>query len=121
MLKHDYCHVKMPDESNKILTYTQDQNALKTILVLYTNKKSLPEKVHICQNNLERSLTLKIDKYVVCGHSIFMQSSFDVTKNIYMITSEVSLLKENKNNEDKSVPLLLTNHEFPAKRTLSKM
>lgn len=40
-----------------------------------------------------------------------MQSSFDVTKNIYMITLEVSLLKENKNNEDKSVPLLMTNHE----------
>ena len=111
VLKHDYCHVKMPDESNKILTYTQDQNALKTIFVLYANKKSLPEKVHICQNNLERSLTWKIDKYVVCGHSIFMQSSFDVTKNIYMITLEVSLLKENKNNEDKSVPLLMTNHE----------
>ena len=121
MQKHDYCHVKMPKEFNKILTYNQEQNSLKTTFVIYADTKSLLEKVHVCQNNLERAFTSKIDKHIVCGHSIFMQGSFDATK--INITSEVFLLEEkNNNNKDnhisKRLSVLTTNHKLPTKRTL---
>ena len=111
-------------EIYKILTYSQEQHSMKTIFIIYADTKFLPEKVHICQNNRERSFTSKIDRYNVWLFSIYAGFIW-CYKKINMITSEVFLLEENnKNNKDKhiskSASVLIINHELCVKRTPSK-
>ena len=52
---HDYCHVEMPNEDNKI--------------------------INTCYNNLEESSTTEINKPTPSGYSLFTHCSFVKTKN----------------------------------------
>ena len=55
---HDYCYVKMPNKYNKILKCNHGEKSLKALFMIYADLECLPEKMHSCQNNLERkSLT----------------------------------------------------------------
>ena len=56
---HDYCHVKMPDEDNKILKYNPGEKSLKVPFIIYADLECLLEKVDTCQNNPEKSYTEK--------------------------------------------------------------
>ena len=56
---HDFCHVKMPNEHNKILKYNQGEKSLKVPFVIYADLECLLEKINICQNNPEKSYTEK--------------------------------------------------------------
>ena len=48
---HDYCHVEMPKEDNKILKYNQRENSMKITFVIYADLESFLEKMHTCHNN----------------------------------------------------------------------
>ena len=48
---HDYCHVEMPKEDNKILKYNQRENSMKITFVIYADLQSFLEKMHTCHNN----------------------------------------------------------------------
>ena len=52
---HDYCYVEMPDEGDKILIYNHGEKSLKAPAIIYTDLEFLLEKMHSCQNNLEKS------------------------------------------------------------------
>ena len=52
---HDYCYIEMPDEDNKILKYKHGEKSLKAPFMIYADLECFLEKMHSCQNNLEKS------------------------------------------------------------------
>ena len=56
---HDFCHVKMPDQNNKILKYNSGQKSLKAPFIIYADLECLLKKIDTCQNNTEKSYTEK--------------------------------------------------------------
>ena len=56
---HDYCYVEMPAKDNKILIYNHGEKSLKALAFIYADLECLLEKMHSCQNNLEKSYTEK--------------------------------------------------------------
>ena len=78
---HDYCHVKMPNEDNKIIKYNQGEKSLRSPLIIYAVLECLLEKISTCYNNLEESSTTEINKHTPSGYLLFTHCSFDKTKN----------------------------------------
>ena len=74
---HDYCYVEMPSEENKILKYNYGEKSIKAPFILYADLECLLEKMHLCQNNPEKSYTVKKQ----CIHLLFTHCAFDSTKN----------------------------------------
>ena len=56
---HDYCYVEMADEDNKILKYNHEETSMRVPFIIYADLECLLEKMHWCQNNLEKSYTEK--------------------------------------------------------------
>ena len=54
---HDCCYVEMPNEDNKALKYNHGEKTIKVPAKIYANLECLLEKMHSCQNNLEKSYT----------------------------------------------------------------
>ena len=52
---HDSCYVQMPNEGNKLLKYNQGEKSLKVPAIIYVDLECLLEKMHLCQNNPERT------------------------------------------------------------------
>ena len=78
---HDYCHVEMPNEDNKIIKYNQGEKSIKSSFIIYAELECLLEKISTCYNNLEESSTAEINKHTASGYSLFTHCSFDKTKN----------------------------------------
>ena len=76
----DYCHVEMPKEYNKILKYNHGEKSLKAQFMIYADLECLLEKMHLCQNNIEKSYTEEKAKHTPSGYSLFTNCSFDATK-----------------------------------------
>ena len=51
---HDFCHLKMPEEGNKILKYIPGEKSLKVLFTIYADLECLLWKINTCQNNLEK-------------------------------------------------------------------
>ena len=77
---HEYCHVEMPYEDNKIIKYNQGQKSKKLQFIIYADLECLLEKISTCQNNPEESSTTEINKPTPSGYSLFTHCSFDKTK-----------------------------------------
>ena len=71
----------MPDEDNKILKYNHRENPMRVPFIIYADSECLLEKMHSCQNHLEKSCTEKKTKLPPSGYSLFTNCSFDATKN----------------------------------------
>ena len=78
---HDYCHVEMPNEDNKIIKYNQGEKSIRSPFIIYADLECLLEKMSTCYNNLEESSTTEINKHTPSGYSLFTHCSFDKTKN----------------------------------------
>ena len=78
---HDYCHVEMPNEDNKIIKYNQGEKSIKLPFIIYADLECLLEKMTTCYNNPEELSTTKINKHAPFGYSLFTHCSFDKTKN----------------------------------------
>ena len=78
---HDYCHVEMPNEDNKIIEYNQGEKSIRSPFIIYADLECLLEKISTCYNNTEKSSTTEINKYTPSGYSLFTHCSFDKTKN----------------------------------------
>ena len=46
--KHDYCHVKIPNEDNKILKYNHGEKSLKAPFTIYADLECLLIKDQFC-------------------------------------------------------------------------
>ena len=78
---HDYCHVEMPNEDNKIIKYNQGEKPIRSPFIIYADLECLLEKISTCYNNFEESSTTEINKHTPSGYSLFTHCSFDKTKN----------------------------------------
>ena len=78
---HDYCHVEMPNEDNKIIKYNQGEKSIRSPFTIYADLECLLEKMSTCDNDLEESSTTEINKHTRSGYSLCTHSSFDKTKN----------------------------------------
>ena len=78
---HDYCHVEMPNEDNKIIKYNQGEKSIKSPFIIYAELECLLEKISTCYNNPEEPSTTEINKHTPSGYSLFTHCSFDKTKN----------------------------------------
>ena len=79
--KHDYCHVKMPTEDNKILKYNHGEKSLKAPFIITFDLECLLNKEQSCQNNPEKSDTERKAKHDPLGWAMFIKRSFDKEKN----------------------------------------
>ena len=79
----DYYHAKIPNKDNKILKHNQRERSLKALFMVYDDLESLLEKIHLCQNNPEKSYTETKTKYTPSGYSLFTNCSFDDEKNVW--------------------------------------
>ena len=70
----------MPNEDNKILKYNHGEKSLKAPAIIYADLDCLLEKMHSCENNLEKSYAEKKTKHTPSGYSLFTNCSFDATK-----------------------------------------
>ena len=70
----DYCYAEMPNQDNEFIKYYYGEKSLKVTGIIYADLECLPEKMHLCQNNLEKSYTDK-------SYSLFTNCSLDATKS----------------------------------------
>ena len=61
----------MPDAGNKILKYSYGEKSLKAPFMIYVDLECLLEKMHSCQNNLEKLYTEKTLLRMPFGYSLF--------------------------------------------------
>ena len=66
---HDYCHLDMPNEDEKILKYNQTEKSLKVPFAVIADLEYILEKEQSCQNNLENSYTERKAKHKPSGYS----------------------------------------------------
>ena len=78
---HEYCHVEMSNEENKIIKYNQGEKSIKLPFIIYADLECLLEKMSTCYNNPEESSATEINKHTPSGYSLFTHCSFDKTKN----------------------------------------
>ena len=78
---HDFCYLKMPDESNKILKYIPGEKSLNVPFIIYVDLECLLQKINICQNNPEKSYTEKKAVHRPSGNSLVTCCSFHKSKN----------------------------------------
>ena len=92
--KHDYCHVEMPTEDNKILKYNHGEKSLKAPFTIYADLECLLPKMHSCQNNTEKSYTERKAKHKPSGYSWSLIFSFDATKNKHEFSRESNCIEK---------------------------
>ena len=78
---HDFCHLKMPDENNKILKYIPGKKSLRVPFIIYANLEFLLRKINTCLNNPDKSYTEKKAMHKPSGYSLATCCSFDKSKN----------------------------------------
>ena len=78
---HDYCHVELPNENNKIIKYNQGKKSIRSPFIIYADLECFLEKINTRYNNPEELSTTEINKHAPSGYSLFTHCSFDKTKN----------------------------------------
>ena len=71
----------MPKEDNKILKYNHGEKSMKFQFVICADLESLLEKMNACHSNPKKLWATKINKHSASGYSLFINCSFDATKN----------------------------------------
>ena len=78
---NDFCHPKMPDESNKILKYIPGEKSLKVPFIIYAELECLFQKINTCSNNPDKFYAEKKAAHKLSGYSLVTYCSFDKSKN----------------------------------------
>ena len=96
---HDYCHVDMPKEHEKI-KYLPGEKSLKVPFIIYADLECFLKKMQSSQNNLENSYTEKKSPHKPSGYAWCSICSFDDMKNrryFYRITYREFMIKDARN------------------------
>ena len=78
---HDYCHVEMPEEDNKMSKYNHGEKSMKHPFIICADLEFLLKKNGYLSKWPPKMLYRKKNKHKASGYSIFTHCSFDVTKN----------------------------------------
>ena len=73
----DFCEIVMPSEKTKILEFKHHMKSNKMPYIIYADIEPLTKKIDVCENNPEKSLTIKIGKDIPCGYSMSTIWGFD--------------------------------------------
>ena len=76
----EYCQLEMP-RKRSILKYISGEKSIMTPFVIYADLESILEKISGCENDPEKSSTIKVNKHIASGYSLFSHCLFDKTKN----------------------------------------
>ena len=71
----------MPTKDNNIIKYNRGEKSIKMPFTIYADLECLLEKIDTCENDPNKSYTIKINKHMPSGCSIFTHCSFDESKN----------------------------------------
>ena len=77
---HEYCKLEMPKKGS-ILKYISGEKYIMTPFVIYADLESILEKISDCENDPEKSSTIKVNKNISPSYSLFSHCLFDKTKN----------------------------------------
>ena len=88
---YHYCCVEMPDKDDKILKYNHGEKPLKALLMIYADLECLLEKMHSCQNNLEKSYRENKTKHAPSGYSC-LQIVHQMQQKISLIVTEAKIV-----------------------------
>ena len=61
---------------------------MRVPFIIYADLECLLEKMHSCQNNLEKSYTEKKTKHTPSGYSLFIQIAHLIQQKISLIVTE---------------------------------
>ena len=75
---HDYCYV---EAHTNILKFNHEQKSVKIPFDIYDYIESLLEKISTCDKNPQESYTIKTNKHIACGYSIFPHCLFNTNRN----------------------------------------
>ena len=78
---HDFCHLKTPDEDNKILKYIPGEKSLRVPFTIYADLECLLRKINTRQSNPEKPYTEKKATHRPSGNALVTCCSFDKSKN----------------------------------------
>ena len=78
---HNFCHLKMPDEDNKILKYISGEKSLQALFIIYADLECLLTKINTCLNNPENSYAEKKATHRPSSYSLVTCCWFDKSKN----------------------------------------
>ena len=81
----------MPDKDDKILKYNRGEKPLKALLMIYADLECLLEKMHSCQNNLEKSYRENKTKHAPSGYSC-LQIVHQMQQKISLIVTEAKIV-----------------------------
>ena len=73
--------MEMAKEDNEILKHNHGEKSMRISFITYADTESLLEKMSTCHNNLKKSSTTKINKYLVSVCSLSTHCWNDTTKN----------------------------------------
>ena len=71
----------MPDKDNNILKCNSGEKWMKVPFIRYVDIECLLENISNCNNDPNKSSTIKINKLIPSGYSLLTYCSFDNTKN----------------------------------------
>ena len=72
--------LEMPKKGS-VLKYISGEKSIMTPFVIYVNLESILEKISGCENDSEKSSTIKVKNYIASGYSLFNHCLFHKTKN----------------------------------------
>ena len=70
----------MPTKGS-VLKYISGKESIVTPFIIYADLESILEKISGCENGPEKSSTIKVNKHIASGYSLFSHYLFDKTKN----------------------------------------
>ena len=68
-------------KKRSVLKYISGEKSIMTPFVIYADLESILEKISGCENGPEKSSTIKVNKHISSGYSLFSHCLFDKTKN----------------------------------------
>ena len=63
---HDFCHVKMPKEEDKWLSYVDGSKSLRAPFVIYADTECVLEPIQGCDGNPDSAFTRTVNRHVGC-------------------------------------------------------
>ena len=78
---HDICHIEIPNWVEKVIKIQAWEKSLKAPFAIYLDCEWLLKKEQFCQNNPEKSYTVKKDKHEPSGWAMSTKCSFDEKEN----------------------------------------
>ena len=86
-----FCSILMPSEDKNILEFNQYQKSDKSPFIIYADLECIIEKIDVCKNNHENSVTRKVSEYIPSGFSMSAIFSFKSIENKQDVCQSLTL------------------------------